>query len=381
MTISTEKIGTVDGTDIYTYAIQVPDGIRMELCNFGAALIGLSIPAGGKAPVQTVCGFDSLEGIRRNPAFFGVTVGPVANRIAGASFQLDGKQYKLENNEGANTLHSGLGCSFAYKAFSAECFESDDAAGVVFRYTRPDGEGGFPGTLEFAAHYWVTSSNELIMYYTAKTDDPTPINATNHTYWNLNGAGSGDITRHTLQLNADRYLPVNAESLPVGKEESVSDAMDFREPKKIGKDIDNAGAGYDHCYILQRSNTIWQPSFSGESMQNLPRELRQILETATASNPQTGRMAEKAAEVHADTAPVSMEVFTDQAALQFYSGNMLPPEGITGRDGIVFTPRTAFCVETQDYIDAMSNEDFPSIILQPEETYHRTTIHRFHWHK
>lgn len=377
MEVGISSFGNHQGVEVNRFTMTVPGGITVQVSSLGAALVGVSVPGGDGTAVETVCGFNTLEEYVANPPFFGVTVGPVANRISKARFTLDGKEYRLQANDGANTLHSGPDCSFAFKVFDARCYESDDAAGVVFTYRRPDGEGGFPGTLTLEASYWVTRQNDLIMTYRATTDASTPVNITNHAYFNLNGEAEGSILDHSMTIHADRYLPVDGEFLPTGDLAKVDGPMDFRSPATIGSRIDQVPGGYDHCYILQDDAPVWDPGLSEQSLSSCPDYLAEVIRGAAHENSSTGRKVQRAAAARGETSGINMEVYTNQLGTQFYSGNMLPAQGIPGRAGAVYTPRTAFCLETQGYNDAVTRPEFPSIILRPGEAYERTTVHRF----
>jgi aldose 1-epimerase len=378
MEVKITPFGNHRGLEVNRFKIQVPGGITAEFCSLGATLVGCSVPGKDGEDIQTVCGFETPEEYSVNPPFFGVTVGPVANRIARAGFTLAGKQYSLQANDGKNTLHSGPDCSFAYKVFEAQCFESEDAAGVVFTYKRPKNEGGFPGNLTLEASYWVTKNNSLILAYRGITDADTPVNITNHAYFNLNGeVAGGSILDHELAILADRYQAVNGEFLPTGELPSVVGPMDFRQKKAIGKEIDHVPGGYDHCYILNNDTPEWKSGLEPTSIDASPEYLQEVLRGCESENPQTGRRLRLAASARGDKSGVQMDVYTNQLGTQFYSGNMLPSQGIKGRSGKVYTPRTAFCLETQGYNDAVNHPEFPSIILNPDEVYERTTVHQF----
>ena len=378
MEVIIEPFGTLFNKSVFTFSIQVPGGISVEFTNIGAAISRVVIPAKSTSPStggfeaseaerQICLGFDSAEEYRDNPPFFGVTVGPVANRISLAKFSLHGKTYELEANDGEHCLHSGPDCTLAYKVFDSQVYESDDVAGVVFTYGRPDGEGGFPGNAEFQAAYWVTGSNEIIIDYRATTDGETPINLTNHSYWNLNGEGKGLVYDHQMQILSDSYLPVDDTFIPTGEIRPVSrdqGIMDFRQPKLIGKDIDETDSGYDHCYILNPAAPLWQ---SPEPSQTLLPEFQEVLD----------RCAQVRHAATAQVSGLSMEVYTNQPAVQFYSGNML--KGVIGRKGLAHTPRTAFCLETAGYNNACNQPQFPSWNVKPGQVYTKTTVHRFLW--
>jgi len=230
--------------------------------------------------------------------------------------------------------------------WNAEPVEAKDSVGVKFTYTSPDGEEGFPGTLKAQVIYSLTDKNELKMDYTATTDKTTVVNLTNHCYWNLAGAGSGDILSHMLTLNADKFLPVDAGLIPTGEVKAVKGTpMDFTTPMAMGSRINEVGSnptGYDHCYVLNKK--------AGED----------LTQVAKVVDPKSGRV---------------MEVFTTEPAVQFYTGNFLDGSIITG--GKPYKKNAAFCLETQHYPDAPNQPAFPSTVLKPGETYKHLTVHKF----
>jgi len=290
-----------------------------------------------------VFGFDDVAGYAsdRNQ-YFGCVVGRVANRIAGASFLLDGKTYTLAKNNGPNSLHGGGKRSLDKVIWKAEPV----AHGVRFSYTSPDGEEGYPGTLDINVTYTLTDKNEISIAYEVKTDKATPVNLSNHSYFNLAGAGADSIYDHELQLDADKYIPVDDTLIPTGKIEAVAGTpLDFTKPMLIGARIDKLLAtstkGYDHCFVRRGS--------AGK-----------LSEIARVRHPASGRI---------------MRVQTTAPGVQFYSGNFL--FGQKGRDGKIYKLRSGLCLETGHFPDAIHHENFPNSVLRPGETYRHTCVYAF----
>src|SRR5262249_34952971 len=290
-------------------------------------------------------GFPSLDGYLQRHPYFGSAVGRYANRIAGGKFTLDGKTYTLAVNNGPNHLHGG---KKGYDAvlWKTEPVSTPDYVGVRFRYTSPDGEEGFPGKLDITVTYTLTNTNTLTIDYAATTDKPTIVALTNHTYWNLAGAGNGDILKHELTVAADRYLPIDDTSIPTGELAPVKGTpFDFTQPHAIGERIGelkqepHKTKGYDHCFVLRGQKGTLELA-------------------ARVKEPTSGRV---------------MEVLTTEPGVQLYCGNFL--DGSPGGGG--FKQHEGFCLETQHYPDSPNRSAFPSTVLRPGETYRTTTEHRF----
>jgi aldose 1-epimerase len=309
---------------------------------YGAIVVELQTPDRDGNLENVTLGFDQLDGYLGAHPYFGATVGRYANRIAKGKFVLDGKTYSLATNNGPNHLHGGeLGLSRV--VWAAEPVESDTAVGVKFRYTSPDGQDGYPGTLSATVVYTLTNQDELRIDYTATTTKATVINLTNHCYWNLGGAGSGTILDHQLMLAADEYLPVDDTLIPTGQLAKVADTpFDFTTPHVIGSRIDQVTGDpprYDHCFALR--------SRDGS-----------LASAARVVHPASGR---------------TMEIYTTQPGIQFYTGNFLDGGPANGN-----YPRNAgFCLETQHFPDSPNRQTFPSVVLRPGETYRQTTVHKF----
>lgn len=354
MSITKEAYGkTKDGQAVDLYTCTNRNGLVLKMTNYGATVVSMETPdkAGKKANITL--GFSSLEGYLARHPFFGSTVGRYGNRIAKGKFKLDGKEYTLATNNGPNHLHGGIkgfdavvwkGVPFTAATDTRE--DKLDGAGVRFTYTSPDGEEGYPGKLEVMVDYLLTNSNELRIDYVAKTDKPTVVNLTNHCYWNLGGAGSGDILKHELTLAADKFLPIDATSIPTGELAPVKGtAFDFTTPHAIGDRIGeikkppHETKGYDHCYVLRGQQGKLELA-------------------ARVKDPKSGRV---------------MEIFTTEPGVQLYCGNFL--DGSVGGGG--YKQHDAFCLETQHYPDSPNKPEFPSTVLRPGETYRSTTAHKF----
>ena len=325
---------------VHQYTIQNSKGTEICVMPYGATLLSVKTADRNQQIDEVTLGFDSLEAYLDPHPCFGVIVGRFANRIAGGVFQLDGKTFHLAKNEnGVNHLHGG-NKGFDKMLWQAESFHEEKEAGVRLTYQSPDGEEGYPGTLDASVEYRLNEENELFMEYTATTDAPTIINLTNHAYWNLKGKGTA--LDHQLMLNSRFYLPVDIHKIPTGDLEKVSNSpMDFSSFKPVRKDLDQLEKGYDHCFVIDRN---------GEG----------LAMAAELFDPESGR---------------AMEVHTTQPGIQFYSGNYI--EGVTGRGGVSCHDFDGLCLETQFYPDAIHQPGFPSCVLRPGETYHHVTVHRF----
>jgi aldose 1-epimerase len=347
--LETEMFGTTqDGAPVHLYTLENENGMVAKLTEFGATLVELHVPDKSGNTADVVLGFDSVEGYEsdRN-AHFGCTTGRVANRIAGAKFTLEGKTYKLAVNNGPNHLHGGVKRNLGRVVWKAEPLATDHGEGVRFTYSSPNGEEGYPGNMDIIVDYVLTGENQLVIMYAAKTDAPTPVNLTNHTYFNLAGAGSPTILDHELMINADRYTPTDDTLIPTGEIVPVAGTpLDFREFHKIGERIDQlndtAAGGYDHNYVLNKTE---------EGELSLCAKLRDT---------QSGRV---------------MTCYTTEPGVQLYTGNFLG--GPEGKGGKTYPHRSAICLETQHYPDSVNHENFPSTILRPGETYRQKTIYAF----
>ncbi len=337
-----------DGTQIDLYTLSNSHGMQAGIITYGGAVVSLTAPDRAGKFADVVLGMDDLAGYRTQTAFFGALIGRYGNRIGHARFTLDGKTYTLPKNDGDNTLHGGPQ-GFDKRVWSAREASGSDGPGLELTYVSKDGEEGFPGTLTAKVVYTLTNQNELKIDYTATTDKATVVNLTNHSYFNLAGAGEGDILGHEVTINADRFTPVDKGLIPTGELRAVKGTpFDFTKSTAIGARIGQSdeqlqfGRGYDHNWVLNKGN--------GGST--------------------------KAAEVHDPKSGRVMEVWTTEPGLQFYTGNFLDGT-IHGKGGKVYPFRGAFCMETQHFPDSPNKPAFPTTTLKPGATYHTTTIYRF----
>jgi aldose 1-epimerase len=336
---------TKDDQDVTVHTLTNLKGMKVKLISYGATLISVETPDRDGKNANVTLSFPNLDGYLQRHPYFGSSVGRYANRIAGGKFTLDGSTYTLATNNGPNHLHGGLK-GFDAVLWKAEPVTTPETVGVKFSYTSADGEEGYPGKLDVTVTYTLSNANALRIDYEAKTDKPTVLTLTNHAYWNLAGAGSGDILKHELTLAADKYLPIDDTSIPTGALADVGGTpFDFRQLHTIGERIGklkqepHKTKGYDHCYVVRGQ----------------PGSLRLA---ARVTEPTSGRV---------------MEVHTTEPGVQLYCGNFLgggPGEGS-------FKQHEGFCLETQHYPDSPNRPEFPSVVLRPGQTYRSTTLHRF----
>ena len=336
---------TSDGEAVELYTLVNEKGMKAKIITHGATLIELDTPDKNGKFADVVLGFDDLTGyLAKGNPFFGCTVGRYANRIAKGKFKLDGKEYTLAVNNGVNTLHGGLK-GFDKQMWAAQMVEAKDGPALALTYTSKDGEEGYPGTLSTKVVYTLTNNNEIRIEYTATTDKTTPLNLTNHSYFNLAGPASGSILAHEITIAAEKYTPVDETLIPTGKIESVKGTpLDFTAPHAIGEritQIKSDPVGYDHNFVLDGGQA---PYF-----------------TARVTEPTTGRV---------------MEVFTTEPGVQFYTGNFLDGT-VKGKGGTVYKQYQGFCLETQHFPDSVNQPSFPSVWLEPGKTYTQTTIYKF----
>lgn len=342
---------TADGQDVEVYTLKNESGAIVKLITLGATLTEMHVPDKDGKSADVVLGFDDVAGYQsEDNQYFGVTVGRVANRIAKGKFSLNGKDYTLAVNNEPNHLHGGVKRSLDKVIWKAKEVKTKLGVGVRFTYTSPDGEEGYPGKLNVSVTYILSNNrNSVRISYTAKTDQPTPVNLTNHSYFNLAGAGSKTVLGHTLTIAADKYTPTDDTLIPTGKIESVEGTdLDFREPTRIGKRIksldDTAAIGYDHNYVLTRQDVK-----AGE-----------LAVAARLRDPKSGRI---------------LVVRTTEPGIQFYSGNFLKDQ--KGKGGKAYAHRSALCLETQHYPDSINHPNFPSVVLKPGETYKHVCVYSF----
>nr|WP_255695702.1 aldose epimerase family protein [Rhodohalobacter sp. 614A] len=337
----------IEGRQTDLFVLQNQQGMKVGITNYGGRIVSWLAPDKNGEYDDIVLGFDSIDGyLNANEVYFGALIGRYGNRIQKGQFSLNGETYSLATNNGQNHLHGGPG-GFHNVVWDAS--QLDDQH-LVLTYFSEDGEEGYPGNLSVKVKYTLTPQNELKIDYTATTDSPTPINLTNHAFFNLGGAASGTINEHELTIYGSKYTPVDSTLIPTGEMTAVEGTpFDFTSSKAIGEDLsaDNTqleyGQGYDHNFILDKE----QPG--------------KLTQAAKVTDPASGR---------------TMEVFTTEPGIQFYGGNFLDGSD-TGKEGQPYTHRTAFCLETQHFPDSPNHPDFPSTVLNPGEIYHSLSIYKF----
>jgi aldose 1-epimerase len=339
---------TEDGKPVDLYSLTNANGLEVRAMNFGSEIVSIKVPDKAGHLDDVVLGYDNLEGYLKNPAYFGAVVGRYANRIAKGMFTLNGQTFNLAKNNGPNTLHGGLK-GFNKQLWDGKEFKNDQGVGVEFSYLSKDGEEGYPGNLQVKVKYTLTEDNRLVVDYEATTDKATPLNLSQHSYFNLAGEGNGDILQHHLLLNADRFTPVDKDLIPTGELRAVQGTpMDFNKPTAIGARINQdyeqlvLGRGYDHNWVINRKDNT-------------------LTRAALVHEPTTGRV---------------LEVLTTEPGVQFYSGNFLDGT-ITGKHGHVYKQRYGFCLETQHFPDSPNHPKFPTTILQPGQTFRSQTVFKF----
>ncbi|MEX0844821.1 MAG: aldose epimerase family protein [Balneolaceae bacterium] len=337
---NTEEFGTMeDGRKVQLFTLTNSNGMEVKITNYGGTVTSINVPDADGNFDNVVLGFDDLDKYLAGTPFFGAIIGRYGNRIAEGAFSMDGETYQLATNDGENHLHGGE------KGYDKVLWTAKSSTGnsLVLTYLSEDGEEGYPGNLEIMVTYSLTDDNELKIDYFAETDKPTPVNLTNHSYFNLSGDPSTKILDHELLIKADHYTPVNNQLIPTGEIAKVEGTpFDFTEPHLIGERIADVDGGYDHNYVLNDHDG----------------ELKQV---ATLFDPETKR---------------ELEVLTTEPGLQFYSGNFLDGS-LNGPDGTAFVKYSALCLETQHFPDSPNQPEFPSTILQPGDTYETVTIYRF----
>jgi aldose 1-epimerase len=336
---------TEDGQPVDLYILTNKTGMEAAITNYGGTVVSLKVADRNGKFDDVVLGYDNLDGYATGKAYIGATVGRYANRIAHATFTLDGTTYTLAKNDGDNHLHGG----FNKRVWTAKDVSSSAGQALELTYLSKDGEEGFPGNLPVKVVYTLTDENELRIDYSASTDKDTVLNLTNHAYFNLAGQGNGDILQQQVMIKADRFTPIDATSIPTGELRRVKGTpFDFTKMTAIGARIDQddqqlkLGRGYDHNFVL-----------NGDTM-------RALFLAAQAYDPHSGRL---------------LEVFTTEPGIQLYTGNFL--DGIHGKDGKVYNRRYAFCLETQHFPDSPNHPNFPSAELKPGQHFQSTTVYKF----
>lgn len=338
--VTWQSFGKIADTEINQYTLVNTNGMIVKIINYGGIITNILVPGENNEKSEVVLGFDSLDGyLQKSNPYFGCLVGRYANRIANAQFILDGKTYHLAPNNNGNSLHGGE------KGFNKVIWTAMTGShnSLKLFYTSQDGEEGYPGNLDVEVTYSLSEINELKIAYRATTDKATPVNLSNHSYFNLSAGKDATILDHELLLNADSYTQVNKKLIPTGKLPPVKKTpMDFTKTKRIGNDISKVAGGYDHTWVLNKKENMWEPS---------------------------------ARLYHAGSAYI-LEVFTTQPGIQFYSGNFLDGT-ITGKNGTKYIKHAGMCLETQHYPDSPNHSLFPETVLRPGEIFNETTIYKF----
>lgn len=342
--ISERPFGSHEGKPVTEYTMKNGNGMEVSIINYGGAITRIIVPDKQGTAGDVVLGFDSLEGyLQKNNPYIGSLVGRYANRIANARFTLEGKTYQLAANNNGNSLHGGI------KGFDKVYWQIEKMPGdssLKLTYKSKDGEEGYPGNLDVDVIYTLQADNGIRIDYKATTDKATPVNLTNHAYFNLSAGKDSTILQHQLWIDADAYTAVNDVLIPTGNvslDKNAADPMDFRTEKPIGRDIGRVKGGYDHNWVLNKQ---------GKSLAKI----------AHLYHPASGRL---------------MEVFTTEPGLQFYSGNFLDGTLTGTKQGITYVKHAGLCLETQHFPDSPNQPEFPGTILQPGENYTQTTIYRF----
>ena len=349
-TAKPESFGkTKDGQQVHLYTLKNKNGMTAKISTLGATLVELHVPDKNGKLADVVLGFDDASGYQGDGnQYFGCTTGRVCNRIAKGKFSVNGKEYTLAINNEPNHLHGGVEKSLDKLVWKAKTITSKDGGkGVSFTVTSPDGAEGYPGKLNVTVNYVLLENNTLRIYYAARTDKATPVNLTNHAYFNLGGAGSKTVLNHQLKINADNYTPTDDTLIPTGKIAPVKNTpLDFTKMTKIGARIakldDTAALGYDHNYVINQAK--------GKKL-NLAAVLR---------DPKSGR---------------ALSISTTEPGIQLYTGNFLKDQ--EGKGGKKYPHRSALCLETQHHPDSVNHPNFPSTILEPGKKFESTTVYRF----
>jgi len=338
--VTKTAFGSTDGKDVFLYTLTNSKGAQVKITTYGGAVTSWVSPDKNGKASNIVLGFDSLSGYLAKPPYFGALVGRYGNRIAKGKFTIDTAHYTLATNNGPNSLHGGL------KGFDKQVWDAattnDSTATLLLSYVSKDGEEGYPGNLKVTVRYTLTDDNELKIEYNAETDKATPINLTNHSYWNLTGDPANSILDEMLTIDADHYTPVDTTLIPTGEIKAVKGTpFDFTTSTKIGARIDSVKGGYDHNFVLNKTDTT-------------------LTKAATLVDAKSGR---------------TLDVFTTEPGLQFYTGNFLDGT-IKTSDGKAINKNSALCMETQHFPDSPNQPKFPTTILLPGQKFHSLTVYK-----
>jgi aldose 1-epimerase len=343
MNISQQPFGTTaEGKAVDLYTLDNGRGMKVSVMTYGCILTAVETPDRTGKPANVTLNLDTLKDYLAGHPMFGAVVGRVANRIGGAKFTLDGVEYPLAANSGKNCIHGGKR-GFDKAVWKAEPVSGGGFVGLKLSHTSPDGDEGFPGKVDVTVTYTLTSANELKMEYAARADKPTVVNLTNHAYWNLAGAGVGDVLGHRLMIPSGEYLPADDTLIPTGEYKSVEGTpLDFRKVETVGARVAQIPAigGYDHCYVLAKT------------------PVHELALAARVSEPTSGRV---------------MEVWTTYPGVQLYTANKLKLKA----GDKTYGPHSGLCLETQYFPDSPNKPQFPSAVLRPGEVYHHLTVHKF----
>ncbi len=336
-----------DGTPVDFYTLKNRKGLQVEITNFGGAVVSIRTPDRRGRMGDIALGYDDLRGYLADTAYFGALIGRYANRIAGGKFTLNGVEYQLAQNNGVNHLHGGVR-GFNKVVWQAREVDHADGVALELTYLSKDNEERYPGNLTVTATYVLSHANELRVEYTAMTDKETVVNLTHHSYFNLAGAGAGDVLRHEVKINADRFTPVDETLIPTGELRAVKGTpFDFNRATAIGSRINQAdeqlvlGKGYDHNFVLNKKG-------------------QELSLAASVYEPASGR---------------EMEMWTTEPGMQLYTGNFL--DKVRGKAGKVYNRRGGFCLEAQHFPDSPNQPAFPVTVLKPGERYTQTTVYKF----
>jgi aldose 1-epimerase len=348
--IRVTPFGRYEDHDIERFVLTNSRGMEVHIITFGGIITSLMCPDSQGEMADIVLGYDNLGDYLTDSSYLGAIIGRYGNRIAKGLFSLDGEVYQLPLNDGPHHLHGGP-AGFHRVVWAARAFESDVESGVRLYHRSPSGHEGYPGTLDVSVLYRLTDAGDLICEYEATTDQATPVNLTQHSYFNLAGHTAGDVLGQAMQIKAAQFLPVDETLIPIGEPADVTGTpFDFREEKAIGRDIEQdavqlqRGSGFDHTFVLAPADAAADG----------------LIPAARMRDPVSGRM---------------MEVLTTEPGMQLYTGNHL--RGVRGKAGALYNPHSGFCLETQHFPDSPNQPHFPSTILRPGEVYRSRTVYRF----
>jgi len=350
MKVSKSKFGMLsDGNKVHLFTIK-NDEMQFSCTDYGCTITSIILFNKDGSKTDVALGCSTLDGYINQTSCFGAFVGRFANRIGKASFTVNGKKYQLDKNDGPNTLHGGF-VNYNKMLWDAKIIKAKNYAGVQFSRVSPDGEQGFPGNVKITVTYLLDNNNNLSCNYTAETDQATPVNFTNHSYFNL--AGRGSVENHILQMNSNYYLEVSPKLIPTGKILPVKDTpYDFTSEKSVGKDIDLTKPGYDHCFVTE--------VYESNPNSGVPLDDTDLVDFCNIKDPVSGH---------------EMQVFTNMVGCQFYTGNFLTGE--KGKNGVTYQSHEGFCLETQCFPDSPNKKEFPTCVLEPGQKMKAKTVYSF----